>query len=49
MKIILLKIDYLMDKYVGWFFTNGRKIGNWEKRVELKRKQLIKLENGKKS
>ena len=48
MERIFLRIDYLMDKYVGWFFTNGRKMENWEKRVEWKRKQLMKLKNGKK-
>lgn len=47
MKKLFLKIDYFLDSNIGWFFTNGRKIELWENRVELKKKQLDALKNGK--
>jgi hypothetical protein len=48
MKEIILRIDYLLDRNLGWFFTNGRKIDGWEERVEIKKKQLEKIKDGKK-
>jgi hypothetical protein len=45
MKIILLKIDYLFDKYLGWFFTNGMKEGKSKKRLEHKKNRIEKLKN----
>jgi hypothetical protein len=47
MKRILLKLDYLLDRHIGWFFTNGRKNDSWEKRVESKKNLLDLLKNGK--
>jgi hypothetical protein len=47
MKKIFLELDYFLDSKIGWFFTNGRKIDSWEKRVELKKNLLFLLKNGK--
>ena len=47
MKRILLEMDYFIDRHIGWFFTNGRKMDLWEKRVELKKDLLALLKNGK--
>ncbi len=43
MKIILLKIDYLFDKYLGWFLTNGMKQEKWNKRIASKKNKIDKL------
>jgi hypothetical protein len=47
MRRIFLELDYFLDSHIGWFFTNGRKIELWEKRVESKKNLLALLKDGK--
>lgn len=45
MKILLMKIDYLFDKHIGWFFTNGMKYDKWDKRINWKKNRIEKLKS----
>jgi len=45
LKFFLLYLDYVLDKSIGWFLTNGNKQEQWKQRIELKK---INLENERK-
>lgn len=47
MRLLLLELDYFLDLNFGWFFTNGRKIESYQKRVENKKLQILNLKNAK--